>query len=331
MSLRYLARALAAVVTVAMLGEVAVRVFALGRDRETKGDPDRGWVVPAGSVVRWGSEGWGTTHYVGDGEVETPRRGEGPTVAVLGDSHTEAYQVNDSQKFVSVAESLLWRRGKRLDLRNFGRSGCSFADYVWLTRAFRERLRPAAFVIQLDEADFDGHAFDSRKANYFVARPDGRIELVHRPTAPWASAPSWREASHLANYVRYRIGLFSEQPGRQLSTPPSGLSTADSVAQQAALLREAASGVPVILMRLPYSPYSSERRDLGWETFTALQRALPDWPLIDTSAEFRASRERGHDPRTFWNSDPFGAHLNADGHAIAGRMLAAELERGLAR
>lgn len=332
MTLSYLGKAAGAVVLVLLSFELTVRLFALSHDRQEVADPDFGRVGAAGSTVRWGSEGRGTTHYVADGEIATPHSG-GPNVLVFGDSHTEALQVDDHEKFVSVAERLLWQRGLRLDLRNFARTGASMADYVWLTRRFRERFQPTAIVIQLDEHDFDWHAFDPSRANHFVLRPDGRIEVSHFSDSslpaqqPTTDQGIYRQFKMLG-YARYRIRLLFNKPATAPPAPPSGLSTTDSVTMQAELLREAAGSVPVILLRLPYSPYSSTRKDLALETFTALRRALP-WPYIDPSGEFVESRRLGRDPRTFFNEVPAGAHLNADGHAIVGALLAAEIERAL--
>ena len=81
-------------------------------------------MYPKGTIVRWGKEGFGTTRYSGDGEIATPFD-EGMEVPVLGDSHTEAWQVDDRDKYVSIAETLLWQRHLRVNLRNLGLGGLS--------------------------------------------------------------------------------------------------------------------------------------------------------------------------------------------------------------
>lgn len=312
--MRYLAKAAAGVLLVLAGFEITVRLFALSTDRRFVVDPVLGRVVAAGSVVRWGSEGWGTTHFTANGEIATPHSG-GPNVVVLGDSHTEAFQVDDDRKFVSLAERQLWQRGRRLDLRNFGRSGGSMADFVWLTRRLRERLRPAAFVIQLEEYDFDHRAFDSSRPNFFAWRPGGRIELDHAAVLAGSKPPGIA----MLGYAEHRLQqIFSKPAGAPVHGGAGG-----SVTLQAELLREAAGSVPVILLLLPYSPYASNS-----ETFATLRHVLP-WPYVDPSTEFLASRERGRDPRTFFNEVPAGAHLNRDGHAIVAALLAAEIERVL--
>jgi len=283
-------------------------------------DPLLGRVVAGGSVVRWGAEGWGTTHYIANGEIATPHSG-GPGVLVLGDSHTEAFQVDDERKFVSVAERWLWQRGRRVDLRNFGRSGGSMADYVWLTRQLRENLRPVAFVIQLEDGDFGPLAFDASRPNHFVMRPDGQLELAHAsaPAEPPARTPTLK----MLAYAEERF-----QSDRKPASAAAVLSARASVPLQVQLLREAAANVPVILLRLPYSPYAPTGSDAASGDFATLCRLLA-WPCIDPAAEFLASRRRGHDPRTFLNERPLEAHLNRDGHAIVVQLLADEIERVL--
>jgi len=69
-------------------------------------------------------------------------------VVVIGDSHTEALQVDDAAKFVSVAETELRRRWQLIDLDNLGFSG-RIADYIRLGPAVMSRYRPVAVVIQL--------------------------------------------------------------------------------------------------------------------------------------------------------------------------------------
>ena len=323
----YTWRSVAAVLAVLAFFEFTIRIFGLSRWRNVRKLPDMGWVVAGGETVRWGSEGFGVTHFVADGEVATPYSG-GPNVVVMGDSHTEAFQVNDDVKYVSVAETLLREQGFAVDLRNFGRSGASMADYVWITRVLRERFHPVAMVLELDEYDFDAHAFDATQTNAFVVRSPGVIELVHNGRAPrlprtMSLGERVSRTFAIVEHVGDRISRFQRRSARE-SGKKLQLETAVSVTLQAEKLREAAGGVPVILLRLPYSPYLPSA--LGRETFDALLQTLP-WRFIDPSKAFLASRERGRDPRTFFNTPPGGGHLNAEGHSIIGRMLADELAK----
>lgn len=325
----YLWRTTAGILAVLLAGEFAIRALALSRRRDVRIVPELGAVSPAGATVRWGAEGRGVTHYVGDGEIATPFSG-GRTVIVLGDSHTEALQVDDREKYVSVAETILQGRGAAVDLRNFGRSGMSMADYVWLVPVMRRRFQPAALVIQIDEHDFDFHAFDRKARNHFVVRSPERIELVHADEGPLAPAPVpsrlrlWdrlTRMSALLDYARYRYDLGRDRSAGAPAARPPDKEAALPVRPQAQLLREAAGDTPVILLRLPYAPYLPAETD---PTFRELRKDLP-WRFLDPAAELLRSREAGRDPRTFYNTPMGGGHLNADGHAIVARMLADEL------
>lgn len=251
---------------------------------------------------------------------------------MLGDSHTEALQVNDDIKFVSVAETLLHSRGVPADLRNFGRSGTSMADYVWLAPILRRRFQPAAIVIEIDEYDFDFRAFDPKAPNHFVVRSPETIELIHASGAAAQAellplVTRWftglTRVFTLLEYAQYRFNLPRNRAADAEVARLPGLDPVLSVRLQAELLREAAGGTPVILLRLPYSPYPSA---IGNPLFTALRQVLP-WPFLDPSGAFQKSREQGRDPRTFYNTSLGGGHLNATGHAIVARMLADELDK----
>ena len=86
-------------------------MFRLDPERPAINDPVFGWTGPEGMVVRWGSEGWGVNRYAAAGEIETARSGGRP-IAVLGDSHAEAFQVNKDDNFASVADVAMdrWHR-----------------------------------------------------------------------------------------------------------------------------------------------------------------------------------------------------------------------------
>ncbi len=325
----YIWKSAAGVLAVLLLGELAIRALALSRRRDFRIVPELGRVIPAGTTVRWGAEGFGETHFVADGEIATPYS-NGRTVIVLGDSHTEAFQVDDRDKYVSVAETLLHGRGIPADLRNFGRSGLSMADYVWLVPVMRRRFQPAAIVIQIDEHDFDFHAFGPTAGNHFVVRSPTSIEVAHASEAEPQPGPEPRavrllnrlvRSSQLVDYARYRYELSRNRAEGAAAAPPPGLEPGLSIRLQAQLLREAAGETPVILLRLPYAPYAPAHTN---PAFPALRRVLP-WRFLDPSGELLRSREAGHDPRTFYNTPMGGGHLNVAGHAIVARMLADEL------
>jgi hypothetical protein len=327
----YIVQALASVGVVLVLFEGAAAFLALNRVcLDEQPDDAYGWVVPAGVRVRWGSEGFGRTLYIADGEVATPHD-EGIEVVVLGDSHTEAWQVDDQYKYVWVAETLLWQRGRRVNLRNLGRSGASFADYVYVVRQWRRRdPPPRAFVIQADEEDFDWHAFDPEQVNSFAWTPAGGLRLVHR-TVPLTESrfPWWQRLSLVALATdRWTILRKNALPARGHQVENVGeTERARTVTLEAQMLLEAANGVSVIFLRTSYRPYVSPPHSPAVVTFDAL-RKIPSVQVIDPApqlVDFIQQNHRG--VRTFSNALPEINHYNRDGHAIIGRRLADELER----
>jgi len=330
-SLRYLVRATLALLAVILLFEGIVRSLGLYRPvMYFQADSNYEWVIPGGTEIVSGLEGLGHTHYVADGEISTPYN-DGADVLVFGDSHTEARQVDDKDKFVSIAETILRSRGRRLNLRNLGRSGADFADYVYFVQQARNRVpAPSAIVIQVDEEDFDWHAFDPERVNSFAWAPDDKLTLVHRspPTDKWALR--WWERIVLLYPLRERWNLIRErwnppvpQPKRKVA-PEAEIQK--SVAAEAELMDEAAEGIPLLILRTSYLPYVAPPHSPAAVTFNTLRKVEP-WPVIDPAEDFVRLREQDHrDVRTFWNTLPEQSHLNKYGHAIVGRDLAEGLE-----
>jgi lysophospholipase L1-like esterase len=134
-------------------------------------------VVPVdNSVSVWGVEGYGVTHYLGNGEISTPQDSGGISVVVLGDSYTEALQVNDDQKFVSVSESILYERGLEINLHNLGASGRCIADYVYIAPFVQNTYSPDIIVFQISETDFM-ESMDISRQNFFAVK-ENSVELV---------------------------------------------------------------------------------------------------------------------------------------------------------
>ena len=211
---RYVVAALAGFVLILCLLEVLVRFFVMGPGTLFSSDADIGKVPVTGTRVLWGTEGYGRTDYVRDGEIATPFE-TGGVVVVLGDSHTEALQVDDAAKFVSVAETELRRRGRLFDPRNLGFSGGTMADYVQLGPSIMSRYHPAVLVIQLSSADFGPETFDSSHVNHFAREPDGSLRLVHLDmrVGPPSLGARLMHASALVNYSQLRYLRIAERRG----------------------------------------------------------------------------------------------------------------------
>jgi lysophospholipase L1-like esterase len=141
-----------------------------------------GWIPIANTRVIWKIEGSGITEFDEHGITKTPYQGGDTTVVVLGDSVTAAWQVDDDQNFVSVAEVELRDRGKLVDLINLGKGGYSIADYIFLAPLVEKYFSPDLVVIEITPQDFkDG--FNTAHENYFKYNEFGELE-VHLKDIP---------------------------------------------------------------------------------------------------------------------------------------------------
>ena len=335
---RRIGLAVAGLLVTFCLLEALVRFFVLGPGTLFAADPDIGKVPVKGTHVLWGTEGYGHTAYSGDGEIATPFA-DGAPVVVIGDSHTEALQVDDAAKFPSVAEAELRRRGKSFDLRNLGFSGGTMADYVRLGPAIMSHYRPVVLVIQLSPADFGAETFDAGHVNSFQKAADGSLRLVHRDLR--IGSPSLgariKHASALVNYTQLRFLRIAERRADTAAAPraegdaaPTQAIEWATVPRQLELLYQAYPNVPVILILLPFVP----RVDTGtvvaddpeYQKLLAIIRStihgFPGWEVVDPLAAFRSLADRETLPRGFANSRPGTGHLNVVGHRVVGHLLA---------
>ena len=317
--------------------ELFVRYLIMGAGTLFAPDRDIGKVPVNGTYVLWGTEGYGRTQYMWDGEIATPYTGGSPVV-VLGDSHTEAHQVDDASKFVSVAEASLRDRGKIIDLHNLGFSSGTMADYVQLGPSVIARYRPIAVVIQLTAADFGPEAFDTTRVNHFVRKSNGSLILSHLD-AP-VSSPSLgarvKHASALVNYLHMRYLTIAERTAQKPDKNRDGntifaVRAQHTIAAQLDLLQHAYAVTPVILLILPTVPriqsggiatVDPAHEEILQAIQSSLHGVAANWRIVDPSPGFRQLAEGGELPRGFLNTRPGSGHLNASGHRIVGEFLA---------
>ena len=95
-----------------------------------------GWVWQSTTVVHRLTEGWGVSHWRDDETRDhAPLPTNAPRVLFVGDSFTEALQVDDHEVFTGRLSSV--------NALNIGQSGHSTADYVAFAAEYRARFRPS--------------------------------------------------------------------------------------------------------------------------------------------------------------------------------------------
>ncbi len=329
--------------TLALL-EIILRIVVFSVALRYIYDPAWGNLVTRGSFVHWAIEGSGTTHYAVDGEVATPFL-DGTSMVVIGDSHTEARQVDDDQNFVSVAEQQLRQGGQRIDLHNLGQDGYTVPDYVYLAPLLEQRYQPAVTVIALWHNDFDvARTFDSSRGNHFVLSTDGSLALKHTAAKnenTWSG--NLRRSLTVVDYglerfdsikpgVVDRVRQLFNRPAPSVSRPQDPQTgSADVVALEVEALRKAYAGQRVVIVLIPTGPQLEDGRLVtdpppDEAQLLILLRAVPEWRLVYPVDEFTRLAATGELPHGFANSVPGTGHLNVAGHRIIGTFLAQTLK-----
>ncbi len=331
--------------------EIILRFFVSGVTPKSYFSPDFGPRPVAGSTIKYVREGNGVIHYSDFGEIATPY-GEGSPIIVFGDSQTASYQVNDYENYVSVAEQELHDSGIKVDLRNYGYPAGTLADYAYLAPITKSQLNASVVVIQTSINDFlgqggrEGYVLSSI-GNYFKENANGSLTLVHKPVEDnRAFYKPLIIKSALLSLSLDRLRLFRTVLNNSLSSrrdtgdanmiDPSVTKNTQSDSfiknyqAQIAALHSAYTGQKVIIVFLPFAPLISgdqiSLENTDSNLLLASIKQYDDWYVVDPSAEFKNLWVEQHKlPRGFDNSEPGTGHLNEEGHAIVGHLLAEKI------
>ncbi len=306
--------------------------------------PGLGMVPVSKSLAVWGIEGYGVTRYSSNGEIFTPEH-EGVSVVVLGDSYTEALQVNNEDKYVSVAERLLSQKNIAVNLHNFARNGRNVADYVYMAPVVNQLFSPSIVVIQVDASDFL-QSYNPSSTNYFVLN-NGVISLVHqddyfiRNTFDIETQNLLRKSSVISFFMyrfssmvdgfRSRLYRESEPVKISVQAEPNDLSDAEKISLGMEAIQNAYADSEVLFLVVPGVPLIDNEL-LGWENvedgyFVGILKKTGNSDPIYPAMNFRELHEEKFVfPRGFFNSQPNSGHLNREGHVSLGQALADSLE-----
>jgi hypothetical protein len=261
-----------------------------------------------------------------------------PKVLILGDSYTEALQVNDDEVFSFVAQQMLSENGVRLGLVNAGVAGRSSADYVAFAPRNLDLVKPIWTVVVLRADDLAADAHDPGKT-HFARDADGKVTtVVHEPrSASGLKDKVWNSPSILVRYVFYRLNEFAKESakepplfqGGQGEPAPAWLSYSLTVSVEEALeqMRIAYDG-RLTIVNLPYVELMPARI----VEFDATRRlfeycARTGLSCVEPTEEFLALGRAYKAPYGFTNSTFNFGHMNADGHKAVATVLARELQR----
>jgi hypothetical protein len=287
--------------------------------------------------VVWGVEGGGVSHWLENGIRDN---GNGPVhpsqrLLVLGDSYTEALQVNDRETFCSLAEAELRAGGWSVELLNAGRANRSPADYVQLGPAYLQHFRPDRVILVLDAYDLSGDGWDEQR-NHF-AYQKGRLTVAAPLPDPPESAGDWLPLLRvlpegLAGLASRRVGEFRQRwslqpPLFEAGSPaPAEVERDGPVEAVVALLARTFGPRCTLVYIAPFQPWGQpQRTPLERRFFAACREQSVD--VLDLSEGHAWLRQQGRAPQGFANSRYNKGHANRWGHRMIARVLARHLTR----
>lgn len=302
-----------------------------------------GWVVKPETTARYWGEGRGVSSWVSHG-VRGPhpvRFGPEPRVLVLGDSFTEALNVNDAETFVAVAQARIPSRIGGPVLINAGKSSRSPADYVAQADTYLRLFRPVWTVVQLTDQDFLGDSWREGRTRFTRSGTDRRLNVV--PVVD--RAPSGRLAGTVYHEVSQRVALVpflhsrlsafaagarNEPPlfeaGRDRSIDsPEKTAALEPIAEELDLLARAFNERVSLLYVSWFEPRTPK---LATPIEMAVLEAAGARGLrvIQMREAWPKFADAGRAPFGFTNSAFNKGHLNLAGHRAVGEALATEIE-----
>lgn len=309
-------------------------------------DPAVGRPLPApGSVRRFRSEGWGTTHYGEHGLLEADLRAlrAAPPgqrlVGIWGDSFVEAAHVDDPEKFSSQYRRLAAGHDAAV-LLAIGHADRDLTDVVELVPRYESLFDFDAEVLvlhDLSDVSPNGVTFIGGPGRHFVAR-----EVQVPAPALRATLAQWRLDFVWPSWYRLVVAHRNPIGGEALHLHPGRVHAAETMAPDWQRLEEissadwayaldrlaASSSHPWTILYLPRLPFlqdgtvllehpaaDSARRFAG----LCAERGVD---FVDLSPRLAAFYRRTHRvPFGFDNGRMSRGHLNVDGHRILAQAL----------
>ena len=195
-----------------LLGEIALRVMGYSSPMWYRPDPQLGWTLRPGMSAWFTKEGRAlvTINDQGRRDRETTlHKPEGVyRIAVLGDSYSEAMQVERDQAYWWLLPERLascgFQPGKRIEVLNFGVSGYGTAQEYVMLESHAIRYRPDLVLLQFTNGNDVGNnsfAIDTERNRPFYVLERGRLRIDES----FATAESFKGSMALHKELMRRV------------------------------------------------------------------------------------------------------------------------------
>jgi hypothetical protein len=187
--------------------EVALRAIGYQQPVWYQPDPRLGWRLRPGMAAWFTNEGRGFVRVNAEGMRDRDHvagKAAGTyRIAVLGDSYSEALQVDREQAYWSLLPEELaacgFRKGKRIEVLNFGISGYGTAQEYLMLQSTAIRYQPDLVLLQFtngNDVRNNSFALEAEKDRpFFMLGADGELRLDEG----FAASPGFRARSSFAS------------------------------------------------------------------------------------------------------------------------------------
>jgi len=325
------------IVVLLVLTEVLLRLF-ISKPSSQQYDDELGYTNIPGSQMIESLEGYNfvTFNKIGFND-DDPNDGFNRKIFVIGDSYTEAFQVNHTLCYTSLMEKAL--ESEKIDIIKLARDSFLPLHYPIVSNRYFDQYRPELTILQLGSHTLSDLYGDNIVIEY---TQDNKIE---RYTLNVSDGDKKKEAvrgiinnSALAYYLlrRYKY-LIIKTLDRFNDLFSSGHKTGKSEKAQASdeeyqkrlayILKRIKGNVVVLYLPDPAILFGSTEHNTKVKNI--IDRATKDSNagFIDLSEEFKNYYIKNKQLLNgFSNSKPGSGHLNEYGHSVAAKSLLIRLK-----
>jgi lysophospholipase L1-like esterase len=300
-------------------------------------DGEFGFVPQPGVTIRWYVEGAGRSHWKEHGIRQQDNPAGAPALLMLGDSITEALQVDDDRTFSARLSVRLRERGLPMAVQNAGMQGASIARYASLAPEYRRLLDQRWTVVQFDDDDLVKAL--SPLETHFVRDAPGaplriqKLTLGHGGSLRLRTRVLRAKSALIQRLVLQAMGFADEwrrwrpfhAEGVQPRPNPVAGAQPPVEDELAALAQAYGNRITFLYMAVfdPAHPEATSEIERQVEEVCARR----GFSLVNIRRFFPEFAGGGTSPYGLPNAGFNVGHLNPGGHDAVARELARELER----